>query len=115
MGAGEGSEERASISDILEMIEKLKGQLDEFEKLKERIEASVESAGKLMPSLEEEKRRLEEDMRGKRQKIEEMDKMIVKLEDKKTELDKDIKRSKEQVSQIDDQLEFISRAKKSRR
>ena len=115
MGAEEDSEEKTGIPDILEMIEKLKGQLDEFERLKERIEASIESAGKLVPNLEEEKKRLEEDIRGKRGKTEEIAKMILKLESKKTELEEDIKGSEETLSQIRNQIDFISQAKKGKR
>ena len=112
MSAEEDSTEKPSFSDVVDMIEKLKNQLEEFERLKERVEANIESAGQLIPSLEEGKNRLEEDVTGKKRKIEEIGKMIVKLEDKKADLEEDTKRSQEQISQIKDQIEFISQAKK---
>lgn len=105
---GEDSEERVGISDALTMLDRLKSQLDEFEKLRETIDASMRSAGRLVPDLKKEKERLEEGMSGKRGKIREIEETILKLEKKKEELEEDLERTQEQISQIDDQMKFIS-------
>ncbi len=113
LGKDKDSDSENNMSDILQIVDKLKGQLDQFEKMRVGIKESIESAAKMIPSLEEEKEQLREDVREKREKIEQIDNLIPKLEKEKEKLQEDMEQKREQIAQIDDQLRLIQRAKDS--
>ena len=113
LGMSSGRKERISDA-VSDMVERLKDQLDEFDELREGIEAEIKEAGRLIPSLNEEKEHLKGDITANRERIEEIDKMIPKLEEQKAELENDVQEKQEQISQIDRRIEFLSRTKKIR-
>lgn len=104
--------ERVKVSDALE---KLKSQLEEFEKIREAVEASVESAGRLLPDLKKQKERLQADMDEGREKIRQIDDTMMKLENGKKELEDDLQRMEKQVLDLDEKIEFISENREGRR
>ena len=113
LGKDKDSDRENSTSDILQVVDKLKDQLDQFEKMRVGIKDSIESAAKMIPSLEEEKEQLREDVREKREKIEQIDSLMPKLEKEKEKLHEDMEQKRGQIAQIDDQLKLIQRAKGS--
>ena len=60
-------EDKEQILDVLGIVEKLGEQLDQFEKFKETIDATKQSASRLIPSMKEEKKLLME-KRGKKER-----------------------------------------------
>lgn len=111
MEEDKGSGQSSSIPGVPEVVKRLKDQLDEFEKLREGIRASIESAAKLVPSLEREKKVLEEDVHVKGEKIAQVKNLILRLEKEKEKLQEDMQQKQEQISKINDQIKMISLAK----
>ena len=70
MGKDKDSDAENGRSDVFQIVDKLKDQLDQFERMRVGIKESIESAAKMIPSLEEEKEKLRETVREKREKIE---------------------------------------------
>lgn len=106
-----GSNEKDGITDVFWLVEKIKVQLSEFAELRERIRANIESMVNLVPSLEEEKRNLQNALVDEREKIIQMEDLIPKLESQKEDLQDEIERKQGRMSRIDDQLRLLSRAK----
>jgi len=105
----ESLEEKQQVLDVLAIIEKLGDQLDQFGKLKETIDSTKESVGRLIPIMKEEKKLLKEKTIKKREKIEGLSAAILKLEKEKAKLDKDLHSEEQQISRIDDQMKLMSR------
>jgi len=105
------SSEQNSIPGVPEVVKKLKDQLGEFEKLREGLRASVESATRLVPDLEREKKMLEEDVHEKGEKIAQVKNLILRLEREKEKLQEDMEQKQDQISKITDQIKMISLAK----
>jgi len=95
-----------------EVLEQLKGQLDEFEKMRKGMQAKIASAAKLGPSLEKEKGRLKDDIQQKQEKIAQINKLIPQLEKEKKKLQEDVEQKQEQISKIDEQVKLILWARK---
>ena len=72
---------------------------------------SFRAAAKMIPSLEEEKGQLQEDLREKQEKIGQIENLIPKLEKEKEKLREDMKQKQNQISRIDEQLRLIKRAR----
>jgi len=106
-------EKSIEVSDAREMPKKLKSQLDEFEKIREAVAASVEAAGRLLPDLKKQKERLEGEIDEKKEKLREIDEMELELGKKKLELEDILERKQKQVSDIDHQIGFISHVLRS--
>jgi len=96
------------------MVERLKDQLGELDELREGLKAELRSAVSLIPSLNEERERLQGGIAASKERIEEIDKMIPKLEKQNAELKEDVREKREQISQIDSRIEFLSRTEKIR-
>ena len=111
LGKDKNPEGENNTSDILQIVDKLKDQLDQFEKMRVGIKDSIESAAKMIPNLEEEKEQLREDLREKQGKIGQIENLIPKLEKEKQKLQEDMEQKQEQISQIDEQLRLIQRAR----
>ena len=111
MGEDKSPEQNNGIPGVPEVVKRLKDQLDEFEKLREGIRASIESATRLVPNLEREKKMLEEDVHEKGEKIAQVKTLILRLEKEKEKLQEDVDQKQEQISKIDDQIKMISLAK----
>ena len=109
MSVVESPKEEEQILDVLGIIEKLGEQLDQFEKLKETIDSTKESASRLIPSMKEEKKLLKKKTRQKREKIEQIDQAILKLEKEKAGLSKGLQSEEHEISRIDAQMQLISR------
>lgn len=101
-------ETSTEVSDAREMPKKLKSQLDEFEKIREAVAASVEAAGRLLPDLKKQKERLEGEIDEKKEKLREIDETTLELGKHKRELEDMLERIQKQVSEIDNQIGFIS-------
>ncbi len=98
------------VSDALsDTVERLKGQLDELDELREGLVAEIKSAVRLIPGLTEEKERLQGDIAANRERIDDIEKMIPKLEKQKAELKEYLREKQEQISEIDSRIEFLSR------
>ena len=92
---------------VSDSIEKLKGQLDQFERLRESIDATRKSASRLMPAMKEEKENLQEKMREKRERIEQIDETILKLEREKAGLHDELQSAEERISNMNNQIKLI--------
>ena len=68
------------ISRILMTVEELKAQLGDFERMREETRAAIESAVKLIPSLEDERSRLQEGLEETKGKITHANSLIRNLE-----------------------------------
>lgn len=111
MAVDRGSNEKDGITDVFWLVEKIKVQLSDFAELRGRIRANIESMVNLVPSLEEEKRKLQNALVDEREKIVQMEDLIPKLESQKKDLKDEIERKQERISRIDGQLRLLSRAK----
>ncbi len=111
MAVDRGSNEKDRITDVFWLVEKIKVQLSEFAELRGRIRANIESMVDLVPSLEEEKRSLQNALVDEREKIVQMEDLIPKLESQRKDLRDEVKRKQERLSRIDNQLRLLSRAK----
>ena len=109
MGLDESPSLERGMSDAASgLFKKLKDQLDELDKFREAVEANTKSAVSLVPSLEENKKRLQDEMKAHREKIEDIKKSISRLENRMTGLGEDIRRKEHQVEEIEDRLAFLS-------
>ena len=105
-----GQTERTSDA-LSETVRRLKDQLDALDELREGLGAKIKSAVSLIPSLNEEKERLQGDISANRERIDDIEKMIPKLEKQKAELKEYLREKQEEISEIDSRIEFLSRTK----
>ena len=112
MGKDKNSDGESNMSDILQVVDQLKDQLDQFEKMRVGIKESIESTAKMIPSLEQEKERLREDVHEKQEKIRSIETLMPKLEKEMAKLKEDKGKKQSQISQIDEQLALYQRARK---
>lgn len=108
MGVERGSNDNDRITNVFWLVEKIKGQLTEFGELRENIRRDIESMVKLRPSLEEQKKNLQDALEEERKKSAQIEDLIPKLERQKEKLQNDIKQEREEISQINHQLKFLS-------
>jgi chromosome segregation ATPase len=85
--------------DILNMLDQLKDELKEFEKIKEGMREKVESTYELVPKLTEQQAALEKEIQEKEKQISEIGDLIPKLEDKKQNLESEISEILEEMEQ----------------
>ena len=100
---------RDRMSDIHRTVEELKVQLQDFERMREDTWVAIESAVRLIPRLEDEKSRLQEDLELTREKIAEADCSIRSLENEESKMKQDIQKDQAQISHIDDRIKAFSR------
>ena len=93
-------------------FDKLKDQLSQFEKMRVGIKVSIESAAKMIPSLEQETEQLREDVHEKQEKIRSIETLVLKLENEMAKLKEDKGQKQDRISQIDEQLRLFQRARK---
>ena len=113
MGMSSGRKERISDA-VSDVVERLRDQLDELDELRGGIEDGIKSAVNLIPSLNEEKEHLQDNITANRERIGEIDKMIPKLEKQKVQLGEELQEKQEQISQIEDRIEFLSQTDRTR-
>ena len=85
----------------------MKGKLEEVDQLREELEADIRSVVRLIPNLNEEKKRLQNAMNATEKRIGDIERAIPKLEKQKAELNEDVRLEKEQIARLDQQIEFI--------
>ena len=112
LGEDKNPEEENDMSDMLQTFDKLKDQLDQFEKMRVGIKESIESAERMIPSLEQEKEQLREDVHEKQEKIRSIETLMPKLEKERAKLKEDKGQKQDRISQIDEQLKLYQRARK---
>ena len=113
LGMSSGRKERISDA-VSDVVERLRDQLDELDELRGGIEDGIKSAVNLIPSLNEEKEHLQDNITANRERIGEIDKMIPKLEKQKVQLGEELQEKQEQISQIEDRIEFLSQTDRTR-
>lgn len=104
-----GSNEEDRTAEVFWLVEKIKGQLGEFEELRESIRRDIESMVRLIPGLEEQRKNLRITLEEESQKIAQIEDLIPKLESQKKKLQDEMRQKQEEISRIDDQLEFLSK------
>ncbi|MDH5794765.1 MAG: hypothetical protein OEZ24_01520 [Candidatus Bathyarchaeota archaeon] len=108
MGTGKGPE-GSKIPDILRAVEELRCQLRDFERLREETRAAIESAVKLIPSLEDRKSLLQEDLERTKGKLAQTDSLIRDLGNAKAKIQEDVQLRQDQISHIDNQIRALTR------
>jgi chromosome segregation ATPase len=107
-----GTEEdsrRNRISGILKIVEELRRQLEDFERVKQETRATIESAINLIPRLEDEKARRQEDLGRTKEKIEQVNSSILNLKNLEQKIQIGVRQDHDQISRIDDQMKALSR------
>ena len=90
--------------DVLKTLEQLRKELGEYERIRERISAMVDSASGLLPRLNERKELLERDINQEQQKTSEITELLPKLEEEKKNLQRSIQEKLEQKSFIEKEI-----------
>ena len=111
MGTDRDLNDEDRTTDVFWLVERIKGQLTEFGELRDRIRVNIESMVKLIPSLEEQKKNLQDTLEEERKKTAQIEVLVPKLKKQKEKLQEDIRKKKEMISQINSQLGFLSQAK----
>jgi len=91
-------------TDILGVLEQLRTELKEFERIREGIRTKVESTSKLVPQLNERKELLEKELQEHEQKIAEIADLIPKLEDRKENLRGDVQRKRHEIEILEKEI-----------
>jgi chromosome segregation ATPase len=92
-------------TDVLGILDQLKNELKDFEKIREGIRTKVESTSKLVPKLNERKELLEKEINEHGEKISEIVDLIPKLEGKKANLLEDMQRKKEEIELLEKEIQ----------
>lgn len=100
---------KSSISHIFRTVEELRVQLQDFERMREETRTTIESVVKLIPSLEDERSRLQEDLELIKEKIARADCSIRDLENEERKIQEDIRLDQDRISHIDGQMRALSR------
>jgi len=108
LGTKRGVKDEDSVTDVFWLVENIKGQLSEFEELRESIRRHVGSMVKLIPSLEDQKRDMQIALEEEREKAAQIEDLIPKLEGQREKLQDDVKKMQEEISRIEHQLGFFS-------
>jgi len=95
-----GVEEKPELLEDLGLLEQLKAEIEEFEKIREAIKAQIESAVQLLPKLAERKGTLEKEVLENEEKIGEIDELVPKLENKKKDLLEEVQRKQEERERL---------------
>jgi len=94
---------------VLETLKELKKELSEYEKIRERIKAMVDSASGLLPKLNEKKELLERDINQGQQRISEVNELLPRLEEEKGNLQRIMQEKLEQKTLIEKEIAERSR------
>lgn len=97
------------ISGILKTIEQLRARLKEFERMKKEMQTATITAVKLIPILEDEKSRLQDDLERTKDKIAQVADLIRNLETEERRIEEDIRLDEDRISHIDDQIKALTR------
>ena len=108
LGTKSGVKDEDSITDVFWLVENIKGQLSEFEELRESIRRHIGSMVRLIPSLEDQKRNMQIALEEEKEKAAQIEDLIPKLEGQREKLQDDVKKMQEEISRIEDQLGFFS-------
>jgi hypothetical protein len=90
--------------DVIKTLEQLRKELREYERIRERIKAMIESTSGLIPELNERKELLEKDIDREQQRIAEVTELLPKLEDEKASLQRGMQEKIEQKMLIEKEI-----------
>ena len=88
-------------TDTLTILEKLKADLNDFEKIREVLKAKVESTSRLVPKLNEKKELLGKAVHEQQEKVAEIDELVPKLERKRVDLQEEMQQKRAEIELLE--------------